>query len=211
VLAGELPSTVSWVRLTASLIDAAAAHVLGDKDEAAQGLVRTLVLGAPEELVQPFAETPAYIPGLLELLDAYPHAADHAGAPHYVAILRSRLPALVPPDLRSIIGPTESSNPSRRPGARPDRLRLAGQPERVGPGIESDPARSAAVDTLTARELEVLSMLDSVIPMSAVAQRLYVTVNTLKTHAGAIYRKLGVDNRADAVERAHDLGVLPLD
>ncbi len=54
----------------------------------------------------------------------------------------------------------------------------------------------------------MLALLDSVAPMSRIADRLYVTVNTLKTHVGAIYRKLGADGRADAVERAHAIGLL---
>jgi DNA-binding CsgD family transcriptional regulator len=62
---------------------------------------------------------------------------------------------------------------------------------------------------LTSRELQVLGLLDSVAPMYVIAGRLYVTMNTLKTHVAAIYRKLGADGRADAVDRACTLGLLP--
>jgi LuxR family maltose regulon positive regulatory protein len=35
-----------------------------------------------------------------------------------------------------------------------------------------------------------------------------VSPNTIKTHAQAIYRKLGVSTRQDAVAHAHDIGIL---
>ena len=41
-----------------------------------------------------------------------------------------------------------------------------------------------------------------------IASALYVSLNTVKTHARGIYRKLGVGTRDEAVARARDLGVL---
>ena len=38
--------------------------------------------------------------------------------------------------------------------------------------------------------------------------RAYVSRNTVKSHAGAIYRKLNVTSRNGAVERARELGLL---
>jgi LuxR family maltose regulon positive regulatory protein len=40
------------------------------------------------------------------------------------------------------------------------------------------------------------------------AAALFVSPNTLKTHLGAIYRKLGAQSRADAVLRARRAGLL---
>jgi len=37
---------------------------------------------------------------------------------------------------------------------------------------------------------------------------LLVSVNTIKTHIARIYRKLGVTNRNEAVERARELGLI---
>ena len=40
-----------------------------------------------------------------------------------------------------------------------------------------------------------------------IATRLYISVNTLKTHLRAIYRKLDVQTRRDAIRRLEELGV----
>jgi ATP/maltotriose-dependent transcriptional regulator MalT len=41
-----------------------------------------------------------------------------------------------------------------------------------------------------------------------IAQRLYLSPHTVKEHTSAIYRKLGVRNRAEAVKRAQRLGII---
>jgi LuxR family maltose regulon positive regulatory protein len=41
-----------------------------------------------------------------------------------------------------------------------------------------------------------------------IAADLYLSVNTVKTHQRAIYRKLGVSNRRSAVMRARELNIL---
>jgi LuxR family maltose regulon positive regulatory protein len=61
---------------------------------------------------------------------------------------------------------------------------------------------------LTDRELDVLRLLPGRLSQREVAEALYVSLNTVKTHTKSIYRKLGVDARDDAVERARELGVL---
>ena len=63
-------------------------------------------------------------------------------------------------------------------------------------------------DTLTERELAVLQLLPGTLSLREIAENLYLSVNTVKTHAQAIYRKLGVSTRDDAVTRARDAGLL---
>lgn len=58
------------------------------------------------------------------------------------------------------------------------------------------------VEPLTERELEVLRFLPSRLTVPEIAGELYLSVNTLKFHLKAIYRKLGVSSRADAAQVA---------
>jgi DNA-binding NarL/FixJ family response regulator len=53
---------------------------------------------------------------------------------------------------------------------------------------------------LTAREAVVLAYLDRGLSLPAVAAEAHLSVNTVKTHVKAIYRKLGASSRAEALE-----------
>ena len=63
------------------------------------------------------------------------------------------------------------------------------------------------VDPLSERELTVLRLLASRLTCSEIARELYLSVNTVRSHVKAIYRKLGVNARVDAVKRGHALGI----
>jgi len=54
---------------------------------------------------------------------------------------------------------------------------------------------------LSPRELEVAQLALAGLPAAEVARRLFVTVNTVKTHIRHILRKTGTDSRADLVRR----------
>jgi len=60
----------------------------------------------------------------------------------------------------------------------------------------------------TERELSVLRYLPSKLSQREIAGELYVSLNTVKTHCRAIYRKLGVEGRHAAVQSARDHGLL---
>lgn len=62
--------------------------------------------------------------------------------------------------------------------------------------------------TLTAAEFRVLEHLPTSLSLADIAQRLFVTRNTVKTHAAGIYRKLGATSRNEAVDLAREAGVL---
>ena len=57
-------------------------------------------------------------------------------------------------------------------------------------------------EPLTGREQAVLSLLRKSMSVSEIARELYLSRNTVKTHRRAIYRKLGVRTREEAIERA---------
>jgi ATP/maltotriose-dependent transcriptional regulator MalT len=54
----------------------------------------------------------------------------------------------------------------------------------------------------------VLRLLASRLSQREIAGELYVSFNTVKSHTRSIFRKLGVDSRPDAVERAREHGLL---
>jgi LuxR family maltose regulon positive regulatory protein len=63
-------------------------------------------------------------------------------------------------------------------------------------------------DELTPAELRTLQFLPSHLSFREIAQRSHVSPNTVKTQAQAIYRKLDVSSRAEAVDQAREAGLL---
>ena len=63
-------------------------------------------------------------------------------------------------------------------------------------------------EELTPKELEVLRLLATRLSRREIGARLYVSLNTVKTHQRALYRKLRVEHRSAAVIRARELGLL---
>ncbi len=75
--------------------------------------------------------------------------------------------------------------------------------------LASPPTEVAGiVEALTDRELAVLRYLPTPMPQREIASELYVSLNTVKTHCKAIYRKLGVGDRKAAVQAARDANLL---
>jgi LuxR family maltose regulon positive regulatory protein len=66
----------------------------------------------------------------------------------------------------------------------------------------------ALTDPLSQREVEVLRLLDSELTGPQIADALYVTLNTLRSHTKRIFTKLDVRTRAAAVRTARELGLL---
>ncbi|HWG97910.1 MAG TPA: LuxR C-terminal-related transcriptional regulator [Pilimelia sp.] len=80
---------------------------------------------------------------------------------------------------------------------------LAMLPSPRTPGRAESP-----VETLTERERSVLRLLQGTLTTEEIAATLYVSVNTVKTHMKAIYRKLGAGRRREVVARARLLNLL---
>ncbi len=68
-------------------------------------------------------------------------------------------------------------------------------------------ARSS-FEPLSERELTVLRMLSGNATLADIAGALFVSRNTVKSHTSAIYAKLGVTSRRDAVARARELRLM---
>jgi LuxR family maltose regulon positive regulatory protein len=87
-----------------------------------------------------------------------------------------------------------------------------GEPGRVnGTGPElltAAPAVPALVEPLTEREREVLQRVAQLFSTSEIANELFISVNTVKTHLKSVHRKLAVTDRRGAVRRARELKLL---
>jgi len=83
--------------------------------------------------------------------------------------------------------------PAGRPLSRPD---------------AADQAASVIVEKLSGRELEVLRHVSRMLSTAEIAEVMYLSVNTVKSHLKSIFRKLGVSHRREAVRRARQLALL---
>jgi LuxR family maltose regulon positive regulatory protein len=68
--------------------------------------------------------------------------------------------------------------------------------------------QDGVVEPLSEREITVLRYLSSRLTAPDIASALFISGNTVRSHVKAIYRKLGVNSRTDAVERGRELGLL---
>jgi DNA-binding NarL/FixJ family response regulator len=74
------------------------------------------------------------------------------------------------------------------------------------PAADADSFR----ESLTPREIEVLELLAEGFPNRAIAARLGISDQTVKSHVASVCGKLGAANRTEAVRRAVRRGLIPL-
>ena len=148
----------------------------------------------------------------LWLLDALAHDAAAAHGPA-AASLEPALDAAEPSGIRrpfhmgagSAVGPLLRRQLRRGTAHRSlveDLLR-----DLARPGGE-DGGHALLLDALSDREAAVLRFLPTMMSNQEIASELFVSVNTVKTHLKAIYRKLDVADRREAVRRARELELL---
>ena len=62
---------------------------------------------------------------------------------------------------------------------------------------------------ITPRELEILELIAKGLSNREIAVRLFVSENTVKTHASRVFDKLGAKRRTQAVQLGKEFGLLP--
>ncbi len=87
-----------------------------------------------------------------------------------------------------------------------DALERIHRGETVSPSAD-DPL--PGVSTLSEREREVLALLGSGLSNRSIADELYLSVDTVKTHVRKVFAKLGVTNRTQAALIASEHGLTP--
>ena len=116
--------------------------------------------------------------------------------------------SLSPEELLEVVEAVANGDRSVEPALVP---LLAGFGGRAGDGLEPTNGAPAAADgdaVLTSKERLVLAQLARGASNSQIAQALYVTPATVKTHLAHIYSKLGAAGRHEALSRALELGML---
>jgi LuxR family maltose regulon positive regulatory protein len=91
---------------------------------------------------------------------------------------------------------------------RPDLGTLQRQAAQVASTLTTAGRNAPGVSSLTAAELHLLPLLTTHLTFREIADRLYLSQHTVKSHAMAVYRKLGVTSRGAAVDRARSIGLL---
>jgi len=70
------------------------------------------------------------------------------------------------------------------------------------------PVQDGLMEPLSERELDVLALMAEGMTNQQIADRLFISINTVKTHAKSLYGKLSVRNRAQATLRARGLDLI---
>ncbi len=84
-----------------------------------------------------------------------------------------------------------------------------GEPRRVATDQHPATVSPMVVESLTAKEAEVLGHLAQLLTTEEIAAAMFVSVNTIRTHVRNILRKLSASRRNEAIRRARELGILP--
>ena len=127
-------------------------------------------------------------------LDEYVYAAVRSGASGFL------LKDVEPTELVDAIRVVAAGNSLFGPAAT-QRLveRFAGTPE---------PLNEGALERLTEREREILRLLAGGLSNAELAEKLFLSETTVKTHVSAVLRKLGVRDRVQAVIASYDAGLV---
>ena len=91
---------------------------------------------------------------------------------------------------------------------RPDLGTLQGQVDKLRAALKVIKGEMLGLSSLTTAELRLLPLLPSHLSFAEIGERLFVSRNTVKTHAISLYRKLGVSTRRETIDRMHELGLI---
>jgi LuxR family maltose regulon positive regulatory protein len=108
---------------------------------------------------------------------------------------------------RSWLGPVLRRDPELANGHRP-LLALTLGADQIPAQLSVAAQLPVLIEPLTEREREVLIHVSGMLNTAEVAEEMYISVNTVKTHLRNIYRKLAAAHRSEAVRRARQLQLI---
>jgi LuxR family maltose regulon positive regulatory protein len=122
-------------------------------------------------------------------------------------VKQSRLGTVPPGYVERILAAFSSPQP---PGATLSAPLLASSTrgEQPAPDLPPETGPAALIEALTDRELDVLRLMAEGLKYKEIAARLFISLNTVRFHVKAIYGKLNVNNRTQAIQRARQLRIL---
>jgi ATP/maltotriose-dependent transcriptional regulator MalT len=156
-------------------------HSRGNEAAALKKLAESLTLAEPGGFVRNFVDLG---PSIAELLNRMQEQNVAAG---YIEILLAAFRAD-----EQVHETTASGHPNSVPHP-PDRPPIASQP---------------LVEPLSHRELDVLELLAQRLRNKEIAEKLFISPQTVKSHLRTIYQKLNAANRREAVSKACRLGII---
>ncbi len=189
----------------------AVAATLGNRTEARQYFCDALRIGLELQIAPPLLET---LTGIARLLS---QEGEIGRAIELLALVRHH------PASRQIIKdqaehrlnelkaeyPSDMAALSWERGKSLELERVAAELLTQFQAAQETPASSTLVEPLTEREIEVLRLIADGLSNQEIADKLILSLGTVKWYTGQIYSKLGVQNRAQAVQRTHQLNLLP--
>jgi NarL family two-component system response regulator LiaR len=93
---------------------------------------------------------------------------------------------------------------------RPERVVIKEVPVMVPSGEPFVPDEKKREDlNITRRELEILELIARGLSNREIAEKLFVSENTVKTHSSRVFDKIGAKRRTQAVQMGKELGLLP--
>ncbi len=161
-------------------VAAGAALHRGDVEGTHECLTNAARLRPNLSYVSPFWSVQA----LLEIARVYIRLADLAGAREVLRHARSILQQ------------------------RPDLGVLPKQAEELQSKLDTMRTGRLGASSLTTAELRLVPYLSTHLTFPQIAERLFVSRNTIKSQAISIYQKLGVSSRSEAIERLQEIGLL---
>jgi LuxR family maltose regulon positive regulatory protein len=172
-----------------AVLQALALEKRGRADEALDALKDAVALAEPGGWIRPFVEAGEPMVDLLMRLRKQNISVD------YIEKLLAAFPDTGSkphlPDLRS-------TNDKREFEAET----IAQNPD------PKSKIKNSLVEPLTNRELDVLELLAQRLQNKEIAEKLFISPKTVKSHLKNIYQKLGVNGRRQSVEKAKIIGIL---